>query len=113
MEEEDSKGTTGGYANVYAERVIDALGRGFDLTSDFRLRYAKERLVVLGEGSQRDVFVPGGGVVRGVPPDIQCDKGDRIRFRSDVLQFNQVNFVDFAGHDYVAIRIEVSEVWLA
>jgi hypothetical protein len=80
------------------ERAAMALGAGFDLTSDFRLKFAKEgRLVELDEAGARDVPVPGGGVgggaaavLRGVPRDVGVDKGDRIRFRSDVLEFNQV-----------------------
>jgi hypothetical protein len=76
------------------EEVARALGAGFDLTSDFRLRFAKirRRLVDLCEAGARDVSVPGGGgaVLRGVPRDVGIDKGDRIRFRSDVLEFNQV-----------------------
>ncbi|XP_006647301.1 MACPF domain-containing protein At1g14780-like [Oryza brachyantha] len=81
------------------ERAARALGAGFDLTSDFRLRFAKEgrRLVELDEAGARDVPVPGGGagggaaVLRGVPRDVGVDKGDRIRFRSDVLEFNQMS----------------------
>lgn len=76
------------------EEVARALGTGFDLTSDFRLRFAKlrRRLVDLNEAGARDVPVPGGGgaVLRGIPRDVGIDKGDRIRFRSDVLEFNQV-----------------------
>jgi len=78
-----------------ADEVVRALGAGFDLTSDFRLRFAKasegRRLVELGEET-RDVPLPGGGgaTLRGVPRDVGVDKGDRIRFRSDVLEFNQV-----------------------
>ncbi|XP_010069406.2 MACPF domain-containing protein At1g14780 [Eucalyptus grandis] len=76
-------------------RALEALGKGFDLTSDFRLKYVKgcggERLVVLDEGSKRDILIPGGGTIRGVYEDIRCDKGDRIRFRSDVLEFNQMS----------------------
>lgn len=77
------------------EEAVRALGAGFDLTSDFRLRFAKasegRRLVELG-GETRDVPLPGGAgaVLRGVPRDVGVDKGDRIRFRSDVLEFNQV-----------------------
>ncbi|GJM85011.1 hypothetical protein PR202_ga00738 [Eleusine coracana subsp. coracana] len=77
------------------EEVVRALGAGFDLTSDFRLRFAKassRRLVELDDGDRRDVPLPGGGgaALRGVPRDVVVDKGDRIRFRSDVLEFNQV-----------------------
>ncbi|KAL6841980.1 hypothetical protein ACP4OV_028180 [Aristida adscensionis] len=81
------------------EEVIRALGAGFDLTSDFRLRFAKagtgRRLVDLDEGAGacRDVLLPGGGgaTLRGVPRGVGVDKGDRIRFRSDVLEFNQMS----------------------
>ncbi|KAI3420721.1 MACPF domain-containing protein [Psidium guajava] len=87
-------------ASAYGEkaiesRALEALGKGFDLTSDFRLKFAKgcggERLVVLDEGHKREILIPGGGTVRGVSEDIRCDKGDRIRFRSDVLEFNQMS----------------------
>lgn len=79
-------------------RALEALGQGFDLSSDFRLKFAKGlkggdgRLVVLNEASKRDIVIPnaGGVVIRGVPQDISCDKGDRIRFKSDVLELNQV-----------------------
>lgn len=83
-------------------RALEALGKGFDLSSDFRLKFAKGlegpgggRLVVLDEINTRDVLIPGSGgglVVQGVSEDIRCDKGDRIRFKSDVLEFNQVRF---------------------
>ncbi|AQK52638.1 MACPF domain-containing protein At1g14780 [Zea mays] len=78
------------------DEVVRALGAGFDLTSDFRMRFAKasegRRLVELGEET-RDVPLPGGGgaTLRAVPRDVGVDKGDRIRFRSDVLEFNQMS----------------------
>lgn len=49
-----------------------------------------ERLVVLDESNKRDIVVPGGVTISDVSEDIRCDKGDRIRFKSDVLEFNQV-----------------------
>jgi len=77
--------------------ALECLGKGFDLASDFRLRFAKEgkcskRLVVLDEQNKRDILIPGtsGVTIRGVSENIRCDKGDRIRFKSDVLEFNQV-----------------------
>ncbi|KAI4344872.1 hypothetical protein L6164_012058 [Bauhinia variegata] len=78
-------------------RALECLGKGFDLTSDFRLKFAKggiggERLVVLDEVNKRDILIPGGATVRGVSEDIRCDKGDRMRFKSDVIEFNQVGF---------------------
>ena len=74
--------------------ALRALGLGFDLTNDFRLRFAKgyphRRLVELDESNTRDIVIPGSVTIPGVPMDVGCDKGDRIRFRSDVLEFNQV-----------------------
>lgn len=80
-------------------RALECLGRGFDLTNDFRLKFVKgyggggRRLVVVDDSNRRDMVFPDGAVVRGVSQDIRCDKGDRIRFKSDVLQFNQVPFL--------------------
>lgn len=82
-------------------RAIEALGKGFDLSSDFRLKYAKgmssnnERLVLLDETNKRDVVFPGGLTISNVSEDIRCDKGDRTRYKSDVLEFNQVRFCIF------------------
>lgn len=74
-------------------RALDSLGSGFDLTSDFRLKFAKRsgRLVKLDDTNKRDIVIPGGVTVSGVSEDIRCDKGDRIRFKSDVLEFNQMS----------------------
>ncbi|KAK1416232.1 hypothetical protein QVD17_32021 [Tagetes erecta] len=74
------------------QNAINSLGRGFDLTSDFRLKYCKgkERLVVLNE-AENDLRVPGFGSFKGVSPDIKCDKGDRVRFQSDILDFNHMS----------------------
>jgi len=57
-----------------AEKVVEmvaleSLGKGFDLASDFRLRFAKgihgERLVVLDEQNKRDILIPGTGGEKG------------------------------------------------
>ncbi|KAK1435319.1 hypothetical protein QVD17_01080 [Tagetes erecta] len=86
------------YCNKSIEvRAVESLGLGFDLASDFRLKYAKrchdgERLVELDESRKRDIVLPGcGTTVSGVSEDIRCDKGDRIRFKSDVLEFNKMS----------------------
>ncbi|MFS7916351.1 putative membrane attack complex component/perforin (MACPF) domain-containing protein [Helianthus anomalus] len=85
------------YCNQSIEiRAVESLGLGFDLASDFRLRFAKTcpdggRLVQLDESSKRDIVLPGGGTVSGVSEDIRCDKGDRIRFKSDVLEFSKMS----------------------
>ncbi|KAL2332641.1 hypothetical protein Fmac_013854 [Flemingia macrophylla] len=74
------------------EEAIECLGKGFDLTSDFRWKFAKgKRLVVIDEGNKRDITVPVCGTIPNVSHDIRCDKGDRLRFKSHVLQFNQMS----------------------
>jgi hypothetical protein len=75
------------------EGALAALGRGFDLANDFRLRFAKGargRLVELDEKHLHDVAIPGGPTVRRVSRDIGCDKGEVMKFQSDILEFNQV-----------------------
>ncbi|GAB4844036.1 hypothetical protein Ancab_014001 [Ancistrocladus abbreviatus] len=80
-------------------RAVEALGLGFDLTHDFRLKFARgvgggERLVVLDESNKRDVVLPRGGscvTLHGVPEVIRCDKGEQVRFKSDVLEFNKMS----------------------
>ncbi|RWR91065.1 MACPF domain-containing protein [Cinnamomum micranthum f. kanehirae] len=75
------------------ERALDCLGRGFDITSDFRMKYCKgkQRLVSLNEADTRDLLVPGFGLFPAVSVHIKCDKGERIRYQSDVLQFHQMS----------------------
>ena len=74
------------------ERAQKCLGRGFDLTSDFRLEFCKgeERLVFLNGTEKNELKVPGFGVIKDVSVDIKCDKGDRVRYQSDILEFHQV-----------------------
>ncbi|OIT40401.1 PREDICTED: MACPF domain-containing protein At1g14780 [Nicotiana attenuata] len=79
--------------NSIIEKAINSLGKGFDLTCDFRLKYCKgdERLVLLNETVTKEIIVPGFGAFNNVPVDIKCDKGDRVRFQSDILTFNQMS----------------------
>lgn len=74
------------------EKALNSLGKGFDLTSDFRLKFCKgeERLVILNETERRELIVPGFGPVTDVSVDIKCDKGDLTRYQSDILSFTQV-----------------------
>ncbi|KAH1030643.1 hypothetical protein J1N35_042817 [Gossypium stocksii] len=74
------------------EKALSSLGRGFDLTMDFRLKYCKgkERLILLDETDKREIAIPGFGSIKDVPIDIKCDKGDRTRYQSDILDFNQM-----------------------
>ncbi|KAL3641658.1 hypothetical protein CASFOL_012473 [Castilleja foliolosa] len=81
-------------------RAIEALGQGFDLASDFRLKFVKRcrsagggagSLLLLDHHHKRDVVLPGGLTIPDVPDCIHIDKGDHIRFKSDVLQFNKMS----------------------
>ncbi|KAI0523225.1 hypothetical protein KFK09_005619 [Dendrobium nobile] len=78
-----------------AERALQCLGRGFDVASDFRPKHCKgkQRLVLLNEDDTVDLCIPvaGGSVLRRVSVDIKCDKGERVRYQSDVLEFNQMS----------------------
>ncbi|PQQ18828.1 MACPF domain-containing protein [Prunus yedoensis var. nudiflora] len=75
------------------ETTVSSLGKGFDLTSDFRLKYCKgkQRLVLLNDADKKELAVPGFGCIQQVSTDIKCDKGDRTRYQSDILTFNQMS----------------------
>lgn len=81
-----------------AEEAVQSIGLGYDLTLDLRLKYCKRRqstkegsrLIAVDDGQVRDIAVPGGILVQNVPKSINCDKGERMRFSSDVLTFQQV-----------------------
>ncbi|XP_010917939.1 MACPF domain-containing protein NSL1 isoform X1 [Elaeis guineensis] len=78
-----------------AEMAVAAVGCGYDLSSDLRLTYCKtgpsgSRLIELDGTLAHDLMLPGGIVVPGVPHSIKCDKGERLRFRSDVVSFHQM-----------------------
>ena len=74
------------------QRALSSLGKGFDLSSDFRLKYCKGdgRLVLLNESDTQELRVPGFGSLADVSNDIKCDKGDRTRYQTDILDFKQV-----------------------
>ncbi|KAI7753272.1 hypothetical protein M8C21_000194, partial [Ambrosia artemisiifolia] len=79
-----------------AEKAVSVIGYGYDLTCDIRLTGCKpgpsgSTLIELGGTLSKDLVVPGGVVVPNVSPVIKCDKGDRTRFHSDVLSFNQMS----------------------
>lgn len=75
------------------ERVLASLGKGFDLTSDFRLKYCKgkRRLVSLNDADKRELAVPGFRSIPDVSADIKCDKGDRTRYQTDMFSFSQMS----------------------
>ncbi|GJN16670.1 hypothetical protein PR202_gb03687 [Eleusine coracana subsp. coracana] len=80
-----------------AESAIRSIGLGFDVANDIRLKCCKQRnspdplLIELDHGEVQDIVLPGGQTVPNVPNSIKCDKGERTRFRSDVLSFQQMS----------------------
>ncbi|KAH8493759.1 hypothetical protein H0E87_020496 [Populus deltoides] len=83
-------------AQSAAEKAVSVIGFGYDLTKDIRLSYCKpglfgSRLIKLDLTRNQELVVPGGVVVQNVPNGIKCDKGERTRFLSDVLSFNQMS----------------------
>jgi hypothetical protein len=80
-------------SDTIVRKALSSLGKGFDLTSDFRLKYCKgdDRLVMLNETENAELHVPGFGHFNAVSVDIKCDKGDSTRYQSDILNFNQMS----------------------
>lgn len=83
-------------AGKAAEIAIGSIGRGYDISTDIRLKYCKgdsinSRLIEIDETDVREVVLPGGVSIPNVSKSIKCDKGERIRFRSDVLSFQQMS----------------------
>lgn len=79
-----------------AEVAIAAIGKGYDISVDLRLKYCKgdsddSHLIEIDEDQCQEIVLPGGVSVPNVPKSIKCDKGERTRFRSDVLSFQQMS----------------------
>ncbi|TKY59231.1 MACPF domain-containing protein NSL1 [Spatholobus suberectus] len=74
-----------------AERAVRVIGQGYDLCRDIRFSACKSRLIEIDRTHTRDLVFPAGVVVSDVPSSIKCDKGERTRFHSDVLPFNQMS----------------------
>ncbi|OVA03767.1 Membrane attack complex component/perforin (MACPF) domain [Macleaya cordata] len=80
-----------------AETAIQSIGLGYDIASDLRLEYCKRDhspdpcLIELDEDPGRDIVLPGGISIPNVSNSIKCDKGERMRFSSDVLSFQQMS----------------------
>ena len=75
---------------------IQALGRGFDVTSDIRLLYCKgapgSRLVYIDEEHTGDLYVSDGVFVPHVSVDIDCSTGQSCIERIPVCTFHEVLF---------------------
>ncbi|KAF3452640.1 hypothetical protein FNV43_RR03073 [Rhamnella rubrinervis] len=79
-----------------AEVAIGSIGRGYDISIDLRLKYCKgdsiqSRLIEIDGDDGREIVLPGGFSISNVSKSIKCDKGERTRFRSDVLSFQQMS----------------------
>ncbi|XP_059664682.1 MACPF domain-containing protein CAD1 [Cornus florida] len=74
---------------------IQALGRGFDVTSDIRLLYCKgapgSRLVHLEEETTRDLVVSDALVVPNVSVDIDCSSGQSSSEIIPVCTFHEMS----------------------
>lgn len=86
-----------------AEVAIGSIGLGYDVTADIRLKYCKREipdpcLIELDQDQVQDVVLPGGLCIPNVPKSIKCDKGERMRFRSDALSFQQVFFASLVRY---------------
>lgn len=84
-------------AREAAKIAIGSIGRGYDISVDLRLKFCKgetidSRLIEIGGEGGHEIVLPGGISIQNVPKSINCDKGERTRFRSDVLSFQQVLF---------------------
>ncbi|XP_077229524.1 MACPF domain-containing protein CAD1-like [Tasmannia lanceolata] len=73
---------------------IQALGRGFDVTSDTRLLYCKgasgSRLIHIDEENLRDLEVCNAVVLPNVSVDIKCNRGKGARERTPVYSFHEM-----------------------
>lgn len=80
-------------ASEAAKVAIQSIGRGYDVSVDLRLKYCKgdSQLIAIDQDQGGDVVLPGGILISDVPKSIKCDKGERTRFRSDVLTFQQMS----------------------
>lgn len=76
-----------------AKVAIQSIGHGYDISLDLRLKYCKggSRLIEIDEGQGQEIVLPGGISVPNVSKSIKCDKGERTRFRSDALTFQQMS----------------------
>lgn len=92
---------------------IQALGRGFDVTSDIRLLYCKgatgSRLVHIDEEHARDLDISHELVLPSVSFDIDCSPGKRSIERIPVCSFHEVNcsflffsFHSLSGHAWIS-----------
>ncbi|KAH9561732.1 hypothetical protein CY35_05G038500 [Sphagnum magellanicum] len=78
-----------------ALEAAQALGRGFDVTSDFRLGFVKGSagsvLVKIDQENLRNLVPAAGIVIPNVSCDIKCVPGERTHYKSDILPFVEMS----------------------
>lgn len=88
---------------------IQALGRGFDVTSDIRLLYCKgapgSRLVSIDEDRTRNLEISQSYVIPNVSVDIECSSGKACNERTHVCNFHEVSFCLFFCLSVFGLRI--------
>eukprot|EP00249_Psilotum_nudum_P018136 c26655_g1_i2 orf=535-2325(-) len=86
-------GSDKGPGVALALSALQALGCGFDVTTDFRIQFCKGTtpLVELDKKHDQYISLPGVIAIPNVSKDIKCDKGERVRLTSDVMQFQQMS----------------------
>lgn len=91
---ENSSSTAPDAALAALSSSIQALGRGFDVTSDTRLLYCKgvygSRLVHVDECNTRDIAISTGLVVPNVPADVEVCRGKVEREITPVCSFHEM-----------------------
>jgi hypothetical protein len=77
-----------------AQKAINILGLGFDLTQDINFDNCKNgsRLILIDEDQCRHLEIPGGVSIPDVSNSIRCVGGESIRINSDILTLQQVCF---------------------
>ncbi|EPS73899.1 hypothetical protein M569_00855, partial [Genlisea aurea] len=80
-------------AKEAARVAVHSIGHGYDICADLRLKYRKgdSPLIEIDEDQGREVVLPGGISIPDVPRSIKCDKGETMRFHSDILTFQQMS----------------------
>ncbi|KAL9329809.1 hypothetical protein ACSQ67_004812 [Phaseolus vulgaris] len=76
-----------------AQKAIDSIGLGFDITQDIGFDNCKKgsRLIFVNEKQCRLLEIPGGGVsIPSVPNSIKCVTGESIRVYSEVLTLQEM-----------------------
>ncbi|XVE48548.1 hypothetical protein DITRI_Ditri01bG0010400 [Diplodiscus trichospermus] len=80
-------------ARKAAEIAIASIGRGYDLASDLRLKYykgdAKDSPLI--DFGYHDITLPDGIHIPNVSKLIKCSKGERLRYTSDSVSFEQMS----------------------